>query len=162
MVENSKLLAQQVGNPYVSPTESVEELCLRICFSVVLLFLTQTNRQGGFRGGGGADLDRNSTPCRPPFPQEFDPLPTQRVPLSTILRYSYLMSGPKNILKAPMAPIYTTFEGGARAKNAIFWSKLHNKCLKMRVFQGLFFKILPAAQRILPKPGLFSASGELV
>ena len=40
------------------------------------------------------------------------------------------MRDPKNFLKAPLAPIYTTFEGGARRKNAIFWSKLFKKGLK--------------------------------
>ena len=41
-------------------------------------------------------------------------------------------------LKAPLVPTYTNFEGRARTKNAIFWSKFSKKCLKTFVF-GLFF-----------------------
>ena len=49
---------------------------------------------------------------------------------------------PKNFLKAPWAPIYTNFEGGARA----FWP----------VFQNFDF-----GAEIWPKQGLFGALGEL-
>ena len=45
-------------------------------------------------------------------------------------------------------------------KNEIFWSKFSKNCLKTPV--GLFLKILPAAQKISPKRGLFSTLGELV
>ena len=63
-----------------------------------------------------ADLE-----CRPPPPQEFDPLPTQRLPLCGILRYSFLVTHPKTFLKAPSVPRYTNFEwGAARGKKAIF------------------------------------------
>ena len=48
--------------------------------------------RGGFRRGG-----------RPP-------------PLCTILRYPFLVRDRKIFLKAPSAPIYTNFEGGARAE----------------------------------------------
>ena len=58
-----------------------------------------------------------------PPPQGFDPLPTQRVPLCTILRYPYLLTDPKNFLKAPLAPIYTNFEGGARAEKTQFFGR---------------------------------------
>ena len=47
------------------------------------------------------------------FSEWFDPLPTQRVPLSTILRYPYLVTDPNKVLKAPSALIYIKFEGGA-------------------------------------------------
>ena len=45
------------------------------------------------------------------FLQGFEPLPTQRVPLCTILRYPFLLTHPKIFLKAPLASIYTIFEG---------------------------------------------------
>ena len=49
-------------------------------------------------------------------PEGFDPLPTQRVPLCTILRYPFLVTDPKNFLRTPLAPIYFNFEWGTRAK----------------------------------------------
>ena len=57
-----------------------------------------TPHREGFIGGGG-----------PPSPQGFELLPTQRVPLCTILRYPFLMTNPKIFLKAHWAPIYTNF-----------------------------------------------------
>ena len=98
------------------------------------------NKSGADLGGGEA-----------PPPQGFDPLPTQRVPLRTILRYPFLMMDPKMFLKAPWAPMYTNFEGGARAeKTQFFGQKFSKKCLKTP-FLACFFKILPAAQKISPK-----------
>ena len=67
---------------------------------------------GEGRGGWFADA---------PLPQGFDPLPTQRVPLCTILRYPNLVTDPKNFLKAP---VYTYFEGGARAKKTHFFGQM--------------------------------------
>ena len=55
-----------------------------------------------------------------PPSQGFDPLPTQRVPLCTILRHPYLMTDHKTFLKVPLAPIYTNFEGERAPKKAIF------------------------------------------
>ena len=52
--------------------------------------------------------------------QIFNPLPTQKFPLCTILRYPYLVTDPKIFLKAPWTPIYTNFEGRARAKKHDF------------------------------------------
>ena len=62
--------------------------------------------------------------------QGFDPLPTQSVPLCTILRYPFFVTNPKNFFKAPRAPIYTNFEGERAPKSATFWSKFSKKCLK--------------------------------
>ena len=60
----------------------------------------------GEGGGGGVRLPlRNSTPCR-----------SKGFPLSTILRYRFLVTDPKIFLKALLASIYTNFEGGAGAK----------------------------------------------
>ena len=102
--------------------------------------------RGGFRVEGGR-----------PLRQRFDPLPTQKVPLSTILRYPFLVTDPKNFLMVPLAPINTDFEGGARAeKTQFFWSKFSKNCSKMP-FLACLFKFLPAAQNIWPKQGLCSA-----
>ena len=53
------------------------------------------------------------------------------------------MTGPKIFLKAPLAPIYTNIEGGARAEKTQF-----------------FIQNFPAAQKFWPKQGLFSALAE--
>ena len=37
-------------------------------------------------------------------------------PKGTVFRYPYLATDRKHFLKAPLAPIYTNFEGGVRAK----------------------------------------------
>ena len=42
-------------------------------------------------------------------------LPTQRVPLCTILNIHFWLTDLKTFLKAPLAPTYTNFEEGARA-----------------------------------------------
>ena len=97
---------------------------------------------GGWGGGGccGRPSLRDSTPCRP-----------KGSPLWYFQQIQFRPTNPKNFLKAPLAPIYTKFKGGARAKkNAIFWSKFSKKYLKMP-FLDWFFKILPAAHKIWPK-----------
>ena len=101
-------------------------------------------------GGGGGDC--------PSF-QGFDPLPNQRVPLCTVLRYPFWMINPKIFQRTPLAPIYTYFEGDPKKRNFLvnFFSI---KCLK-RLFRPVFSKFLPAAQKLWPKQGLFSALGEL-
>ena len=69
-------------------------------------------------------------------PQGFDPLPTQRVPLCTVLRYPFLVADPKTFLKAP-----TSFEGGVRAeKTQFFWSKFFKQCLKTPFLACIFFQ----------------------
>ena len=65
-------------------------------------------------GGGGANT----------FPKGFDPLPTQRVPLCIILRYPLWMNDLKIFLKAPLAPLYTSFDGGERAEKPKKWDFL--------------------------------------
>ena len=57
-------------------------------------------------------------------------------------------------------PIYTHFEGGARAEKRDFLVEILQKVPKNAIF-GLFFKILPAAQKFLPKQGLYSGLREL-
>ena len=112
---------------------------------------------GGFRGGGG----RVRCGRPPPLPpQGFDPLPTQRVPLCTILRYPFLVTDTETFIKAPMAPIYTNFEGEARQKKPDYLVKISKKSLK-RLFGVFFFIFLSAAQNIWMKQGLFTASGDL-
>ena len=56
-------------------------------------------KQGGYWGGGGSEDGRL-------LPHGFDPLPTQRVPLCTILKFPFLVTHSKNFLKAPLVPIY--------------------------------------------------------
>ena len=66
-----------------------------------------------------------------------DPLPTQRVPLCTILKCPFLAKDPKIFLKALLASIYIDFEVGTRAKkNVIFLVNIIQKLLKNAVFQN--------------------------
>ena len=87
--------------------------------------------------------------------QGFDPLPTQRVPLCTILRYPFLLTDPKSFLKAPLAPIYTNFERGA-----LFLAFLSKVCLRRKKFgqNSVFFEnpSPPPPPREIPRsaPGL--------
>ena len=55
---------------------------------------------------------------------------------------------PEIFLKEPLAPIYSNFEGErAPKKRNFFLSKFFKNCPKTAFFE-LFFKILPAAQKI--------------
>ena len=57
------------------------------------------------------------------------------------------MTGLKTFLRAPLAPIFTNFEGRARAEKPNFWSKFSKKCIKT-LFMACFLKKLPAAKKI--------------
>ena len=74
----------------------------------------------------------------------------------TILRYSFLVTYPKNFLKASSAPIYTNFEVIARAEKTGFLVNIFQKKPK-NVFSDYFFKILAEAHKIWPKQGFLSA-----
>ena len=92
-------------------------------------------------GDGVADL----------FLQGFDPLPTQRLPLCTILRYPLLATDPKHFLKTPSHQCIVVLKGSRRQKKKrIFWSKFFKNCLRTP-FLACFFKTLPPAQKIWPK-----------
>ena len=54
---------------------------------------------------------------------------------------------PKNFLKAPVAPIYTSFEGGARVEKRDFLVKIFQKVPK-NAFFGLFFQNYGRARKI--------------
>ena len=56
----------------------------------------------------------------------------------------------KFFLKAPLASIYTNFEGERAPKKRDFFVKIFQKVPKNGFFD-CFFKNLPAAQKILPK-----------
>ena len=62
---------------------------------------------------------------------------------------------------APVAPINTNFEGGARAKKRNFLAEVFQKVPKNAIFGTMSFKILLAAQKFWPKQGLYSGLGEL-
>ena len=79
----------------------------------------------------------------------FDPLPTQRVSLCTILRYPYLVTDLKIFLKVLSAPIYTDFERGARAKKTRFFGQNCPKKPK-NAFWPVFIKNSFVTQKICP------------
>ena len=77
--------------------------------------------RGGFRGGGG-DLKG------PPF--------------DTFSEIHFWPTDPKIFIKAPLAPIYTNFEGErAPKKNAIFFVKIFQKVPKNGIFDCFLKKI---------------------
>ena len=99
--------------------------------------------RGGFRGGGAEAISlRDSTP------------------FGTFSEIHFWPTDPKIFLRAPLASIYTNFEGGRAPKKRDFFVTIFQKVLKNSFFD-CFFKNLPAAQKLLPKWGQNSAWGEL-
>ena len=89
--------------------------------------------RGGFRGGAESDPSplRDSTPFRP-----------KGSPFDTFSESPFWLTDPKIFLKAPLAPIYTNFEGKrAPKKNAIFLSTFF-------VFLTVFSKICRGAKKL--------------
>ena len=109
--------------------------------------------RGGFRGGGGRGV------CKRPFLRDSTPCRPIGSPLCTVLRYPYLVIGPKNFLKAPCAPRKLTLRGERAPKKNNFLVKFFQKVPKNAFFDQ-FLKILAAAHKVLPKQGL-SALREL-
>ena len=96
----------------------------------------------------------------PPPSQGSDPLPTQRVPLCTIFKYQFLVKDPESFLKAPLAPLYMNFEGGARAEKTQFSGQIFQNSAQKLLFWP-FFQNFGCGAENLAKTGLFSALGEL-
>ena len=71
---------------------------------------------------------RDSTPCRP-----------KGSPLGTFSEIHFWPTDPKNFLQAPLAPIYTNFEGERAQKNAVFLSAF-SKSAQERFFLPVFSK----------------------
>ena len=83
-------------------------------------------RSGADLGGGRGLADASS--------QGFDPMPTQRVPPLLLFKKSIFGDGPLNFLKAPLAPIYTNFEGERAPKKCDFFVKIFQKVYKNGFF----------------------------
>ena len=84
------------------------------------------SRRGGYRGAGGGGGGRTpfSSGIRPPA----DP---RGPPFDTFSEIHFWPTDPKFFLKAPLAPIYTNFEGErAPKKRDFFLSKFFKKCPK--------------------------------
>ena len=96
--------------------------------------------RGGFRGGGGGGADAPPSGIRPPA----DP---KGPPFDTFSEIHFWPTDPKIFLKAPLAPIYTNFEGERAPKKRDFFVKIFQKLPKNGFFD-CFFKNLPAAQKI--------------
>ena len=93
--------------------------------------------------GGGGGGGRPPSGIRPPA----DP---KGPPFDTFSEIHFWQIDPKIFLKAPLAPIYTNFEGERAPKKTLFFVKIFQKVPKNGFFDS-FFKNLPAAQKILPK-----------
>ena len=72
-------------------------------------------------------------------------------PFDTFSEIPFWPTDPKIFLKAPLAPIYTNFEGERAPKKRYFFVKIFQKVPKNGFFFYCFFKNLPAAQKTLPK-----------
>ena len=97
--------------------------------------------RGGFRGGGGG-ADAPSSGIRPRADPKGPPFDT-----FTFSEIHFWPTDPKIFLKAPLAPIYTNFEGERAPKKRDFFVKIFQKLPKNGFFD-CFFKNLPAAQKI--------------
>ena len=86
--------------------------------------------RGGFRGGGGGRPSlRDSTPCRP-----------KGSPFDTFSEIHFWPTDPKIFLKAPLAPIYTNFEGERAPKKRDFVVNIFQKVSK-NGFLTVFSKV---------------------
>ena len=88
----------------------------------------------------GADLGGGRTPPPPPSGIR-PPADPKGPPFDTFSEIHFWRTDPKIFLKAPLAPIYTNFEGEHEPKkNAFFLSKFFKKCPKT-AFLTVFSKI---------------------
>ena len=86
----------------------------------------------------GADLEGGGGEWTPPSSAIRPPADPKIPPFDTFSEIHFWPTDPKVFLKAPLAPIYTTFEGERAPKKGNFLSKFFKKCPK-------------TAQKILPK-----------
>ena len=108
-------------------------------------YLIYKERRGGFRGGGRGGADAPLSGIRPPA----DP---KGPPFDTFSEIHFWRTDPKIFLKAPLAPIYTNFEGERAPKKTKFFCQNFSKSAQKRLFD-CFFKNLPAAQKLFTKIG---------
>ena len=94
--------------------------------------------RGGFKGGGAGGGGGRFSPSgiRPPA----DP---KGPPFDTFSEIHFWPTDPKIFLKAPLAPIYTNFEGERAPKKTRFFVEIFQKVPKNGFFD-CFFKNLPA------------------
>ena len=113
------------------------------------IFITR----GGFRGRA-----RNGRPSPSGMRPPADPMGP---PFELIRDIHFWLTDPKIFLKAPLAPIYTNSKGDRAPKKRNFLVKIFQKKHKNAFLACFFFKILPAASKLLPKQVFFSALGVL-
>ena len=103
-------------------------------------------------------------PPRPPPPQEIDPCRPMGSPLCTILRRPLFVYVPQSLFSSfssSFSNLIILRRQARRKKNAIFWSKFYQKCLKTPYWPVFFSKYWPKQRRKVKPKGLFSALGEL-
>ena len=95
--------------------------------------------------GGGGGVGR---PLPPPPSGIRPPADPKGPPFDTFSEIHFRPTDPKIFVKAPLAPIYTNFEGErAPNKTRFFFVKIFQNVPKNGFFD-CFFKNLPAAQKI--------------
>ena len=110
-----------------------------IIYSIVILYSISI-KSGVDLGGGGA----GSADVPPPPSGIRLPADPKGPPFDTFSEIHFWPTDPKVFLRAPMAPIYTNFEGERAPKKTRFFFKIFQKVPKNGSFD-CFFKNLPAA-----------------
>ena len=85
---------------------------------------------GGFRAGRTPPLPSGIRPPADPKGPPFD----------TFSEIPFWPTDPKSFLKAPLAPIYTNFEGERAPKKTLFFCQQFSKSAQKRLFFLLFFQ----------------------
>ena len=97
--------------------------------------------RGGFRGGGG----RGGADAPPPSGIR-PPADPKGPPFDTFSEIHFWPTDSKIFLKAPLAPIYTNFEGERAPKKTLFFCQNFSKSAQKRLFWLFFQKFACGAQ----------------
>ena len=87
--------------------------------------------RGGFRGGGGGGGGGADAPSPSGIRPPADP---KGPPFDTFSEIHFWQTDPKIFLKAPLAPIYTNFEGDRAPKKRDFFCQNFSKSAQKRLF----------------------------
>ena len=112
---------------------------LRYAFDKKITAINWYCAQGRIGGGGG---------WTPPPPQGFELCQPKGSPFDTFSEIHFWPTDPKIFLKAPLAPIYTNFEGERAPKKRDFFCQNFSKIAQKRLFWLFFQKSACGAENI--------------